>query len=140
MPATDVISDANVVLKWFHDQGEHGVEAARALLDRHRSRRVVLHVLDLTYYEVGNALMHGRARASADQAATVLAALREICLTVSPGHDDLALATEIVAEHDLTLYDAAYAAVARHRGAPLVTLDQRLLDSGLGIRPDQLIA
>lgn len=139
MPATDIVSDANIALKWFHDQGEQDVQAARELLDHHRARRVVLHVLDLTYYEIGNALMRGHARASAGQTATVLGALRQICLTISPDDDDFALAAEIVCEHDVTLYDAAYAAVATRRNAPLVTLDQQLLDRGLGVSPDQVL-
>lgn len=140
MPAIDVVSDANIALKWFHEQDEQNVEAARELLSYHRARRVVLHVLDLTYYEVGNALMRGRARANAEQTAIVLRALREICLTITPDDDDLALAAELAAEHGLSVYDAAYAAAARRRDAPLVTLDQQLLDAGLGVDPDQLIA
>jgi predicted nucleic acid-binding protein len=140
MPATDIVSDANIALKWFHEAGEEDVEAARDLLDHHRARRVVLYVLDLTFYEIGNALLRGRARATAPQTATVLSALRQICLTISPDDGDLALAAELVAEHDLTLYDAAYAAVARRRDAPLVTLDQQLLAAGLGTRPSELLA
>jgi predicted nucleic acid-binding protein len=140
MPVTDVVSDANIALKWFHDRGEENVEAARELLDHHRARRVLLHVLDLTFYEVGNALMRGRARATAEQTATVLGALRQICLTIKPDDHDLGLATELVAEHDLTLYDAAYVAVAQRRNAPLVTLDQVILAAGLGTRPTDLLA
>lgn len=140
MPSTDVVSDANVALKWFHDKGEQDVEAARGLLEHHRSHRVLLHVLDLTYYEIGNALMRGRALATAEQTSTVLNALRQICPKISPDDDDLALATELVAEHGLTLYDAAYAAVAHRRGAQLVTLDKQLLDHDLGVTPDQLLA
>jgi predicted nucleic acid-binding protein len=140
MPATDVVSDANVALKWFHYEGEEDVEAARALLDYHRERRVILHVLDLTFYELGNALLRGRAGASAEQTTTVLAALREICLTITPGDEDLALAGGLAAEHGLTFYDAAYAAVAQRRDAPLVTFDRRLLAAGFGIRPPELLA
>jgi predicted nucleic acid-binding protein len=140
MRATDVVSDANVALKWFRHEGEEDVESARALLDRLREREVVLHVLDLTFYELGNALLRGRARASAEQTATVLAALREICPTIIPEDDDLALASELAAEHELTLYDAAYAAVAKRRDAPLVTFDRELLTAGLGIRPPELLA
>jgi predicted nucleic acid-binding protein len=140
MPAIDVISDANVALKWFHDQGEEGVESARELLNRHRSREVVLHVLDLTYYEIGNALLRGHAHATARQTATVLGALRQICLTIRPDDDDLAVAAELADRHGLTLYDAVYAAMARRRGASLVTFDQQLLETGLGVRPDQLLS
>lgn len=140
MPTTDVVSDANVVLKWFHHIGEEGVQAARELLDRHRDRRVVVHVLDLTFYELGNALLRGRAGATAQQTATVLGALRDICLTITPEVEDLALATELAAEHGLTLYDAAYAAVAQRRDAALVTLDRELLAAGLGMRPAELLS
>jgi predicted nucleic acid-binding protein len=140
MPTIDVVADANIALKWFHQAGEGNLQAAVDLLDQHRARRVLVHVLDLTFYEIGNALMRGHARATAAQATTVLGALREICPTVNPDHDDLALATNLAAEHDLTLYDAAYAAVAKRRDAPLVTLDRQLLDGGLAITPSQLLA
>ena len=86
MPATsaiDIVSDANVALKWFHAAGEE-VEAAHALLAGQRDRTVALRVLDLTAYEIGNALLRGRAKASAAQVATVLDALREICPSIAP--------------------------------------------------------
>jgi predicted nucleic acid-binding protein len=97
-------------------------------------------VLDLTPYEVGNALMRGRAAAGAEQVATVLEALAEVCPALRPNPGDLRRATELAAEHDLTLYDAAYAAVAESREAALATLDSALLDAGLGIRPSALAA
>jgi hypothetical protein len=53
------------------------------------------------------------------QTAPVLAALREICLSIVYDDEDLALATGLAAEHGLTVYDAAYAAVAQRRGASL---------------------
>ena len=53
---------------------------------------------------------------------------------------DLRRATELAAQHDLTLYDAAYAAVAESREATLATLDTALLDAGLGTRPSELAA
>ncbi len=140
MPAIDVVSDANVVLKWFHVEGEEEVEQARALLDAHKARTVALSVLDLTAYEVGNALMRGRAGASAEQAATVLEALAEVCPAVRPSPEELRLASELAERHDLTLYDAAYAAVAQSRVAKLATLDSALLDAGLGTRPSELAA
>jgi predicted nucleic acid-binding protein len=139
-PVIDVVSDANVALKWFHEHGEEDVEPARELLARHRAREVMVHVLDLTFYEVGNALLRGRAQATAAQTATVLAALREICPVLAPDDEDLGLAAELAAGHDLTLCDATYAAVARRRAAPLVTLDRDLLAAGLGTRPTDLVA
>ncbi|HZJ49322.1 MAG TPA: type II toxin-antitoxin system VapC family toxin [Actinomycetota bacterium] len=139
MPAIDVVSDANVALKWFHAEGEEEVPEARALVAAHQARTVALQVLDLTAYEVGNALLRGRAKATASEVATVLEALAEICPAVRPGADELRLAAELGARHDLTLYDAAYAAVAENRGATLATLDRALLKAGLGSRPSELV-
>jgi predicted nucleic acid-binding protein len=139
-PAIDVVSDANVALKWFHADGEEEVDHARALLDAHKVRSIALAVLDLTAYEIGNALLRGRAHASAEQTATVLQALREICPAISPDPEQLRLAAQLAEQHGLTLYDAAYAAVAQSRHATLVTLDRALLNAGLGQRPSQLAA
>jgi predicted nucleic acid-binding protein len=139
MPAIEIVTDANIALKWFHERGEEDIESARELLGHHRERRVVLHVLDLTFYEIGNALLRGAAQASAQQTATVLAALREICPVISPDAEDLACATELAAKHRLTLYDSAYAAVAQCRGMALVTLDRELLGARLGTRPAELL-
>jgi predicted nucleic acid-binding protein len=140
MPATDVVSDASVVLKWFHAEGEEEVEPARALLEHYARQAIRLVVLDLTPYEVGNALLRGRARVAADRVAVVLDALADICAQVTPTKIDLREAAMLAERHRLTLYDAAYAAVAQARGAELVTLDEALLESGLGRRPSAVVA
>lgn len=136
----DVVSDASVVLKWFHAEGEEEVDSARALLDRYRDRSIALHVLDLTAYEVGNALLRGRLRVGAARVATVLLALSEICARVALTPAELTEAATLAERYDLTLYDAAYAAAARSRDAELATLDRALLRSGLGRRPSAIVA
>jgi predicted nucleic acid-binding protein len=139
MPTISVVSDANVVLKWFRSEGEEEVGAARTLLEAHKERTVALSVLDLTVYEVGNALIRGRAGVSAQQAATVIEALVEICPAIRPSPEEMRGASELAERHDLTLYDASYAAVAQGRSAALVTLDRALLDAELGSRPSELV-
>jgi predicted nucleic acid-binding protein len=139
MPAISVVSDANIVLKWFHAEGEEEVGAARALLDAHKERTIALSVLDLAVYEVGNALMRGRAGASAEQTATVIEALMEICPAIRPSPEEMRGASHLAERHDLTFYDAAYAAVAQARSAELATLDRALLDAKLGSRPTELV-
>lgn len=138
MPAIDIVSDASVALKWFHAEGEEEVPEARALVAAHQVRTVALQVLDLTAYEVGNALLRGRAKATANQVAAVLGALAEICPAAQPDPDELRLAAELADRHDLTLYDAGYAAVAENRRATLATLDRALLKAGLGRRPSEV--
>jgi predicted nucleic acid-binding protein len=140
MPAIDVVSDASVALKWFHAEGEEEVEPARALLEHYSRQTIGLVVLDLTPYEVGNALLRGRARVAANRVAVVLDALADICPQVAPTKDELRDAATLAERHGLTLYDAAYAAVARARKAELVTLDEALLQSGLGRRPSAVAA
>ena len=140
MPAIDVVSDASVALKWFHAEGEEEVEPARALLEHYARQTIRLVVLDQTPYEVGNALLRGRARVAADRVAVVLDALADICPQVTPTKIDLREAAVLAERHRLTLYDAAYAAVARARGSELVTLDEALLESGLGRRPSAVVA
>jgi predicted nucleic acid-binding protein len=51
----------------------------------------------------------------------------------------LRLAAELAAEHHLTFYDAAYAAVARTRNGVLATLDRKQLAAGLGLRPSAIL-
>lgn len=137
--AIDVVSDANVALTWFHSDREQEVEAARRLLDGQRERTMALHVLDLTAYEVGNALLRGRAALPADRVAEVLGALSVVSSSIAPTVEDLSEAARLAEEHDLTLYDAAYAAVARRGGALLATLDRKLLRAGLGRRPSEIV-
>src|SRR5687768_14596060 len=109
----DVVADANIALKWFHTEGEQEVEAARALLQGQRERTIALRMLDLTPYEVGNALLRGPASVDAERVAVALEALTVICPAVAPTPDDVAEAARLAEAYDLTLYDAAYAAVAR---------------------------
>lgn len=139
-PVIDVINDASVVIKWFHAEGEEEVAPARALLTRQSERTVALFVLDLTRYEIGNALLRGHMGLPAANVDTVLGALSELCPAITPTNEDLRTATALAQERGLTLYDAAYAAVARQRGARLATLDRQLLRSGLGRRPSDLQA
>jgi predicted nucleic acid-binding protein len=140
MPVIDVVSDASVVLKWFHAEGESEVDESRALLDYYSRGIITITVLDLTPYEVGNALLRGRASVGGAQVATVLEALAQICPQVSPSTEEQRVMAHLGERYDLTIYDAAYAAVAQVRGAELATMDGALLASGLGRRPSAIVA
>jgi predicted nucleic acid-binding protein len=139
MPVIDVLCDASVVLKWFHAEGEGEVGESRALLDLHRSRAVALSVLDLTAYEAGNALVRGMGVPAA-QSRIVLEALDVICPRLAATPPELAEALALAERHNLTVYDAAYAAVAQSRNALLATMDRSLLAAGLGSRPSEIVA
>ena len=93
--------------------------------------------LDLTLYEVAN-VVGARKQRSADAI--------DLCRLISARCADQLVAidaelirrtVEIVAEHGLTAYDAAYVAVARRYGWTLVSTDiADLVSRGLAVAPD----
>ena len=136
----DVVADASVVLKWFHAEGEEEVPESRQLIELHRNRVISVSVIDLTAYEIGNALLRGRPQVAAERVAIVINALSEICPRVTLTAAELAEAVGLAEQHGLSVYDAAYAAAARTMGGHLATLDRELLRAGLGQRPSALLA
>jgi predicted nucleic acid-binding protein len=136
--AIDVVCDANVVLKWFHEEDDAEVVPARALLTAHRDGLALVRVLDLTGFEIANALLKGRAHATASRIGIVLEALFAMVPVVPTTLVDLRLASALAERHGLTVYDAAYAAVAERHGAVLATTDAELIETGLGALPSAL--
>lgn len=134
----DVVCDASIVLKWFHEEGEAEVDEARAVLAAHQSGLVTAWVLDLTFYELGNVLLRSLGWKAADVAAQ-LDDLTAICATLAPDMEDRRLAAHLASDHGLTFYDAIYAAVAQLRDATLVTADRALLQAG-GVSPGEMVS
>ncbi len=96
-----------------------------------------LAALDLTLYEVANALGPKKGRPDEGRALTklIVRRCREGILTVDS--DLIESALEIAAEHGLTAYDAAYVAAARRHGWTLVSADiADLVSKGLAVAPD----
>jgi len=131
---TDVLCDASVVLQWFHEEGEHDVGAARALLAGHLDGRAIASILDLTVYEIGNVLRVSLGW-SADPIGDQLEDLGALCAPLAPDAAELRLAAQLAEAHALTFYDAAYAAVAQSRGMRLATSDRAIVAAGVGDPP-----
>lgn len=96
-----------------------------------------LAALDLTLYEVANALGPKKGRPEEGRTLTklIVRRCREGILAVDS--DLIELALEIAAEHGLTAYDAAYVAAARRQGWTLVSADiADLVSKGLAVAPD----
>ena len=112
--------DASIAACWAFDDEDHPV-AALAL---ERVRTDAARVLSLWWFEVRNTLIvsERRGRLTESDIATFLHGLAHLRVSVdrSPEEADvLALARH----RGLTVYDAAYLALARREGAPLATLD-----------------
>jgi predicted nucleic acid-binding protein len=103
-------------------------------------RRRNLGALDLTLYEIANAV--GSKRGRPKEAANVCRALEERCLRAMVRVDSTLIeaTARIAVEYRLTSYDAAYVAVAKRHDWRLVSTDIRdLVSKGLAITPDAAV-
>lgn len=134
-----LLIDTSVLIKWFHDIGEHELGEARAILAAHLRSDLDAHVLDLAIYEVGNVL--GRAlKWTACDVGDQLDDLLEIVgppLAMTPAW--LREAAVLADRHALSFYDASWAAAATALRIPLVSADRRLLATGLAKTPSAVV-
>lgn len=119
------------------ERGSAHREAAANLV---RGQAQMLGALDLTLYEVANAV--GVKQGDATEAGRVNRLLLRCCrdrlFTVDAEMVDAAL--QVAGEHGLTVYDAAYVAAARRHGMTLVSADIRdLVSKGLAVTPDAAV-
>lgn len=132
---TTLLVDTSVLIKWFHSDGEAELHEARAIRRAVHSEALHAVIIDLALYELGNVLLRAL-RWSARDVADQLDDLVTICgtpLVMLPGW--LRGAALLGAAHNLTFYDAAWAASARALAIPLVSADTRLLGAGLAESP-----
>jgi predicted nucleic acid-binding protein len=124
-----LVVDSSVAFKWFASEREGQVADASALLDAHRAERTVLHAPDHLRLEVLNALRsRGLDAVRITRAAELLEGFRLEWHRIDAKL--AAAACALAVSHGLTLYDAAFAALARELDAELITADRRLADSG----------
>jgi len=114
--------------------GDRTHHQARGLLV---DSRATLAALDLTLYEVANAVGVKMGQPRRAQRLSELVEVRCADRLVRVDSDLVAAAVEVAAEHSLTAYDATYVAAARRNGWQLVSLDMRdLVSRGLAVTPD----
>lgn len=120
-----IVLDCSSVLAWFFED-ERDDDALR-LMDALAVTRA--HVPSLWPYEIANAMLmaerHGRLKA--DTIAEGLSAMAALDIAVDPAS---AIANDLIVlarKYDLTVYDAAYLALALRLKIPLATRDKGLL-------------
>ena len=134
-----VLCDASVICPWFWEDDEPDLAAARSVLAAAADGHVRPYVLDFTLLEFGNVALR-RAGWPAEKTAAAIGEIEAVCAApVAIERDALLVALSLAARHRLTLYDAAYWAVAQERGTPLVTLDRDLIAAGGGVHPTALL-
>ena len=121
------IADSSVGVAWAVDS--QASEATDTLLDEVASGTSVV-VPTLWPFEVANSLLTllRRKRILAPERERALAALVRLPLTVDDDGPRLALGriSELAAEYDLSVYDAAYLELAMRRRLPLASRDEAL--------------
>lgn len=123
---TTLVLDASVLLAAFDPEDDHH-EPARALLE---DDKTTLATLDLARYEVTNVAV--RAWRAPELVAPMLAAIERLADdggVLSSTDTLLTKAAKIAERNTISVYDAAYAAVADDGGHLLVSCDERDLVS-----------
>jgi predicted nucleic acid-binding protein len=119
-----LVVDASVAVKWFVSEGEAGVAEAFALKERHATGARILSAPSHVVLEVLNALRsRGLGQSDLEDAASRLLGMR---LDLAPVETLAHRAAGIAAQHRLTVYDAAFVALAESLDAELVTADRSL--------------
>ena len=120
-----IVVDASIVLKWLMPH-EPLAEGALAIRQGHIEGRQPCACPDLLFYEVANALIT-KSRVPLEEAATGLAlVLRDELMRYPFEEGDPGFALRLARECRLSLYDAAYVALAKRLGCELVTADRQL--------------
>ncbi len=119
-------------------------EEGSELVEKALGQARFLHTLDLAAYEVANVVWKHTRRGllRQDEAAELVEeALRFLkTLEVHTYAEVLKDALRLALKHGITIYDAAYAALAEKIGGRLLTLDRQLAEKlPIAITPDRLI-
>jgi predicted nucleic acid-binding protein len=132
-----ILLDASVLLAAEDaDDASHG-DATRLL-----ESGAALATLDLAVYEIVNvAIRRWRDRVATERLRERAFAIAELGRLVRVDAEIAADAAELADRHEISAYDAAYAAAARRIGATLVSCDERdLVGRGFASLPGTLAA
>jgi len=119
-----LVLDASAVVKWFVEEEES--REMRRVLELHLSGRVAIYVPSLLFTELANALKYVGALTSTD-VVNAIEALKALHLNVVSDLEVLGKAIETAFDHDVTVYDAIYVALAKATNSKLITYDKELL-------------
>lgn len=126
---TDVVLDASVVMKWFRIEGERHLGQARSLRAAFEAGTLIVFAPPLLRLEIVN-VAGRRWRWDETPLVELAAALNELGFEfIEPQLDHVARWTA----RGLTAYDAAYVALAEGEGMQLVTDDDLIVSTAVGI-------
>ena len=119
-----MIVDASVILRaYFPDEAQ---TQAQAVIREHVAGRITLLAPALLRYELSNAVWQAerRERITRSQADEILQSITGLDIEIVP--QDWGAGLSLARQYNLSVYDAAYLALAQEHGLPLITGDLRL--------------
>ena len=125
VPSTVAVLDTSVVVKWFR-RGEEGTDQALMLRQAYLDGALGIAVPDLLLYELGNVLRYKPDLDSGKVSAAVESVLAMGLSLHAVTRERLTRAVELAFAHDVTIYDAAFIALAEELRSDFITADERL--------------
>ncbi len=119
------VLDTSVIVKWFR-QGEVLADHALALRTAYLEGEIAIAVPALLAYELANVLRYKGDLTTALVEEAVQSLFDMALNWVPPSVAVMRRAVTIAREYEVTVYDAAFIAVAESLGAVFVTADERL--------------
>lgn len=123
---TEVVVDASVLIKWFHEVGEDRIAEARALHARFQRSELLIVVPALVFLELLNFAAR-RLRWDAPRLEELATTLGDFGFVV---HQSELTRIAPWCGRGLTAYDACYLALAEERNTVVITADDRMLVVG----------
>jgi predicted nucleic acid-binding protein len=130
------VVDASVVLKWLLAETS---ERSHAILEDHLNGSDRLVAPELLYYEVGNVLVT-KVRLDAKAVSELFGYFLDLHIeSYSLGAEEYRASIDLAHKYKLTVYDAAYLALALTINVKLVTADKRLATRAAALRIIQTV-
>jgi len=121
------VVDASVIVKWFVPEKDS--EKARRLLEKYSAGKLEIITPTLAIYETLNSLrFHPHYKLSSNELLDALKTLVELQITIEPSTKAWSKSIQLSLKHEITIYDAIYAATAHDVDAYLITADKKLTE------------
>ena len=124
MERTSIVLDASVIVKWFTQ--EEGKEKAVRIRNDFINNKIEIAVPDLIIYELSNALRFNP-KFNQEDVKDAIESISTLDIDIIvPLQNTIDKSITLSFEHNITIYDAFYVALASELGFDLVTADEKL--------------
>jgi predicted nucleic acid-binding protein len=126
----ELVIDCSVAAKWILPEPDR--ELAMQYLDQWQSGTIILLAPDILLAEIASLLAkkHRRKELTAQQAIDAYGFITAFAPKLEPSPNLMPLALNLSLQHQVSLWDATYLALAIQKNCPLVTADIRLFRGG----------